>query len=50
MTIDGKRFMCEKHGLSYRILCEECQEKFEKFNKISLKIIEENRRRNEKTN
>lgn len=50
MTIGGEKFMCKKHGLSYRILCEECQDKFKKFNEVSKKIIEENRRVNDKTN
>ena len=39
MKIEGKQFMCKKHGLDYRIACEECQEKYEKFSKVIKKTI-----------
>jgi len=31
MNKDGKQFMCDKHGLDYRIICNDCQEKNELF-------------------
>ena len=46
ITVDGEVFMCEKHGLDYRIVCKECQEKYEKFSKITSEIIKINRKEN----
>lgn len=41
--IDGQQFMCEKHGLDYRLLCDECREKQKKFKKIVALTIKKNR-------
>ena len=38
ITVDGKHFQCGKHGIDYRICCEECQEKHEKFSKLTLRM------------
>ena len=35
-TIQGKQFMCKTHDLDYRICCEECQEKYKKFFKLTM--------------
>ena len=40
-TIDGTQFMCEKHGLDYRLLCEECKIRYEQvFKAIKVKRYE----------
>ena len=31
MNKDGKQFMCGKHGIDYRITCDECQTKHEEL-------------------
>lgn len=31
MTTDGQPFMCSKHGIDYRITCDECNDKYTKF-------------------
>jgi hypothetical protein len=33
-SVDGKTLMCAKHGLEYRITCDECQEKYGKFSAL----------------
>jgi hypothetical protein len=32
--VDGTEFMCEKHGIDYRIVCDECQLKYVKLMKL----------------
>ena len=27
------KYLCKKHGMDYRILCEECEEKYLELNK-----------------
>ncbi len=43
MRINGEQFWCEKHGLDYRLLCEECREKQKKFSKVARGMILKNR-------
>jgi len=38
-NIPGDTFECKKHGLDYRICCEECQEKYEKFSIVTQRMI-----------
>jgi len=35
-------FECEKHGIDYRIACEECNIKWGKFTKVTDAVIEDN--------
>lgn len=39
MNHDGKEFICTKHGLDYRIICDECKEK----NDHLMQVLEEQR-------
>ena len=38
MKIEQK-LMCKKHLLDYRICCEECQEKYNKFLEITKRMV-----------
>ena len=39
LTLDGQQFMCRKHGLDYRVTCDECVMKYAKFRNVTRKII-----------
>jgi hypothetical protein len=36
--IDTEKFMCSKHKIDYRLLCEECREKHARFDKVLIDI------------
>ena len=42
MNIDGIEFECKQHGIDYRIACEDCNEKWAKFEKVMIDIAENN--------
>jgi len=37
--IKGELFKCSKHGIDYRICCEECLENHERFNDFLKKTV-----------
>jgi len=37
--ISGEKFLCPKHGLDYRIVCEICQRKYAEFFKVIRGVI-----------
>ena len=37
-TVNGDQFMCVKHGIDYRICCEDCQDRYQEFKKLFDKI------------
>lgn len=37
--------MCDKHGLDYRLLCEECKEKCKKFQAVITQNMIESRKK-----
>lgn len=39
MRIKGELFLCDEHGLDYRICCDECQEKYLLFHVVASQAI-----------
>jgi transcriptional regulator NrdR family protein len=51
IEIKDRRFGCSKHNIDYRISCEECNEKWANFEKVTSAMIEDSQEkevRNEK--
>jgi len=43
--INGSKFECAKHGIDYRILCEECGLKWAYWQKVISASIEDNNKK-----